>query len=368
MVVNSKNKWVSRLFKGSGLLVLLPYVVASTLLTTLACWSVAAASEKDIVFYNWEDFMPQIVLDDFYAQTGHRVRQVYFDSEMEAREIILSERGKGMDLVLSSRYELQVLLEQEGIFAKVPYDELPNLQYIDPIWQKNTANINHISVPWVWGTSGILYRSDLVELENVTWMDLMSPPLSSKGKVMMSPSMRDIMAAALLASNSSINTSNEEAILQAGLLLQTQKNDVLGYQFLLSEIVSGEIHLAQSYSSDAAEFLALNENIAYVIPDGKAPVWLNNLAVFESSQHKEIAFAFINFVNDPARAAFIAEYLATSSANKAAARYFSEEYVNKTSLNVPLGLLEANEMFEVLAPKTISRYNAIYYNIVRPEL
>ncbi|MFT6269954.1 MAG: spermidine/putrescine transport system substrate-binding protein [Alphaproteobacteria bacterium] len=350
------------------LLASLPYIIILTLISTFSSVTIGKTTQNDLVIYNWEDFMPEAVLDDFYEATGYKVRQVYFTSEREARELILENRGKGMDLMVTSRYELNVLLNQTDIFAPIPYADLKNLLHLDPIWKIKSASVLDISVPWVWGTTGILYRKDLVELDTITWMDLMSPPLASKGKVMMIPSVRDVIATALLALNESINTNDEATILHAGKLLQSQKDEVAAYQFLVSEIVVGQIHMSLSYSSDAAEFLALDDNIAYVLPNDKTTVWLNSLAVFQSSDKKDIAFQFIDFVNEPKRAAYIAEYLATSSANKAATAYFSEEYLSEPSLNVPSNVLESAEMYEVLSPETTSKYNAIYYNVLRSEL
>ncbi|MFT4654213.1 MAG: spermidine/putrescine transport system substrate-binding protein [Kangiellaceae bacterium] len=367
MRANSKSAQFIQQQKVNAMFALLPYFIILILISTFSSMSVGKKTQNHLVIYNWNNFMPEIVLNDFYEETGYTVKQVYYSSEKAARESILENRGKGMDLMVTSRYELNVLLNHSNIFAPVPYTELKNLRHLDPVWTKKSASVLDISVPWVWGTTGILYRKDLVELETITWMDLISPPSSSKGKVMMIPNMRDIFATALLALNESVNTHDEGVLLKAARLLQSQKDDLAAYQFLLSEIVSGKIHMSLSYSDDAAKFLSLNDTIAYVLPNNKTTVWLNSLAVFQSSQNKDIAFEFINFVNEPKRAAYIAEYLSTSSANKSATAYFSEEYLSKPSLNVPNNILTSAEMYKVLSPEMTSRYHAVYYNVLRPE-
>ncbi|WP_371193412.1 spermidine/putrescine ABC transporter substrate-binding protein [Glaciecola sp. SC05] len=310
--------------------------------------------------------MPQSVLDDFEAETGHAVRVIYYESEEDARELIVETRGKGMDLVVLSRQELSAISNQSDIFSIIPYQSLANLQYIDPIWKSKAANIFDVGVPWLWGTNGVLYRKDLVELDTVTWMDLMAPPPSLEGKVLMIPGMRDVMASAMLALGESINTADDDALHRAGKLLEAQKHKVFDYKYMASEIVSGQVHMALSYSSDAVEFLYMDDNIVYVLPENKTTIWLDNLAVFETSENKELAFRFIEFVNEPERAAYIADYLGASLVNTAATKFLSEEYLTEPSLNVPREILESAEMHEPFSPELTSKYNAIFYNALRP--
>lgn len=357
----NKKKW-------GNVVLTFPRILICVIISLFSSVSIGNTSSKELIIYNWDDYMPQSVIDEFYEQTGYKVRQLFFESEQVARELVIEKRGKGMDLMVISRAELNVLMNQKDIFAPIPYDELTNIRHLDPIWKTKSADIFHIGFPWLWGTTGILYRKDLVDIDTLSWMDLMSPPPQSKGKVIMIPAMRDLMSSALLAINESVNTNNDDILLKASELLQSQKDDVVGYKYITSELISGQAHMALSYSTDAVELLELDDNMAYVLPNTKTVVWLNNIAVFQSSPNKDIAFRFIDFLNEPRRAASIAEYLSSSSTNRSAAPFFSDEYLREPSLNVSRVVLETAEMYEALKPELTSKYNAIYYNTVRPEL
>lgn len=347
-----------------ALLIALTFITISTFTHRVN----ANTGPKNLVIFNWDNYMPEFVLDEFYKQTGYKVKQIYYDSEKDARELVLAGRGQGMDLMVLSRYELSVLAKQKDIFAPIPYHNLKTIKHLDPIWETKSANVFKIGFPWLWGTNGVIYRKDLVDLDTITWMDLMIPPASSEGKIMMIPSMRDTMSAALMALNESINTHDPEVLLQAGKLLQAQAKIVHAYNYVTSELISGDTHMSQIYSSDAVEFLSLNENITYTLPNNLTSVWLNSIAVFEASQHKDIAFKFIDFINDPERAAKIAELLASSPSNKTAKQYLSDDYLNEPSLNISREVLESAEMFEVLPPAVVSQYNAVFYNAIRAKL
>ena len=326
----------------------------------------AQQAEKELVLYNWEAFMPEQILDEFYQETGYKIRQVYYDSDELKDELIYTTNGQGMDLVIGSGYGFIQYMDKGGILAKVPIDQLPNIKHIDPIWLNKHPKIKDFALPIIWGTNGIIYRKDLVDHDVSSWMDLLQPKASLHNKIVMLDDVRDLMGAALLALGYSINSSNPKHILAAGKLLKSQKPYVKSYLYVGiavdSELLTGNVHMTYGYNGDAIILKEFNQNIEYVIPKEGTVLWSDHIAVLEVSKNKDMAFRFINFINEPKRAAFLAEEFGSASTNKSAEQFMSQAHLSNPLIYPPKELVEKSEFYEILSGRVTSMYNTAYNN------
>ncbi len=323
--------------------------------------------EKVLRLFNWMEFMPEKVLEDFQKETGYQIRQIYYDSEELKDELIYATQGKGLDLMIGSRFSLMQYQEIGGILASIPDDKFPNRSNIDERWLKNSQPLKDMGVPYAWGTLGIIYRSDLVDQPVTSWRQLLQPTETHRNKIIMLDDVRDSMSAALLMLDYSINTTAPEEIMNAGQILSKQREYVRKYEYIDidedSELLVFDVHMTIGYSSDALHLQEYHDSIEYVIPEEGTALWADYIAVFEASENKEMAYAFINFINEPARAAFIAEELSVASANAAARKHMSQEHLTNSLIYPPETIQDNAELLQIINPRAQSLYNIIFLNI-----
>ena len=209
------------------------------LLGAAAAWP-AAAQEK-LVISNWDAYMPPDLLERFKAKTGIEAEVAVHATNEEIMGKVTASGGQGFDVLFVS-----------SPFAEALH-QLDLLTPIDPALVPNLANLypearalphdpgNTFSVPYTWGTTGLCWRSDLVQGEPASWKDLLQPTDALKGKTTMLATDRWLLAAGFLANGDSVNTTDQAEIDAARDLLIEAKRTLLAYDdtTFYSKLVSG---------------------------------------------------------------------------------------------------------------------------------
>lgn len=194
-------------------------------------------------------------------------------------------------------------------------------------------------------------------------MDLFRPAKELHGAIAMYRNTVDLIPAALKALGYSANDTTSEALEQVEQLLIEQKPYVLTYDYLSlnedSALVSGDIKSAMFYSSDALMVKEFDDNITYIIPSEGTMIWIDHLVVMKSSKHKELAWQFINFLNEPVNAAQLAEWVHGATPNTAAAKLLPEEILQDTVIYPDIKILEKSEVNQPLPARIIKKRNRI---------
>jgi len=337
------------------------------LISVLIIFSSSAFSRqavKELVLYNWEAYMSEQILEAFYQETGYKVKQVYYDSDQLKDELIYTTGGKGIDLVVGTGNRFVQYIQKGELLAKIPNKHFPNIKHIDPVWLDKYPELEHFAPPMLWGTLGIIYRKDLVGYNITSWMDLFQPKESLQKKVVMLDDVREAMGSALLALGYSFNSSKPEHILAAGKLLKAQSPYLKSYSYVGitkdSKMLDDSVHMTLGYNGDAIVLKGFNKNIEYLVPKEGTAIWSDHIAVLEVSENKEMAFKFINFINDPKRAALLAEELGMASPNKSAEEHMSQTHLLNPLIYPPKELLEKSESYYLLPLKVVRMYNTTF--------
>ena len=179
---------------------------------------------------------------------------------------------------------------------------------------------NKFSVPYAWGTTGLCYRSDLVEGTPDSWTDLLQPSDALKGKVTMLATDRWLMAAGLLAKGYSVNDADQGHIDEVKDLLIEAKQSLLAYDdtTFYSKLVSGEASLVHAWDGWCNYGIAENADIKYVIPKEGTDLWVDTMVITEASENKDAAHAFINYILGAETGTWVVENIMYKVPNKAA--------------------------------------------------
>ncbi len=255
------------------------------------------STEKVLKIFNWGDYIDFDVIDEFEEKTGFTVIYDTFDTN-ESMYAKMKADPTGYDLIFPSEYMAKRMIE-EGYISKLDFDNIPNISMIDTKFRGLSYDpTNEYTVPYTWGTLGILYNKEMVTEPIKSW-DILWDKKYNKNIFMMNSS-RDSMAVALKKLGYSLNTTNDKELKEAKDLLIRQKPLVLAYlnDEIKDKMVSGEAALALSYSGNALEVVAeYPEYLDYVVPTEQGTNWfVDVVCIMETSKHKKTAEEFINFL------------------------------------------------------------------------
>lgn len=262
----------------------------------------AAAQTNDkaagsITVCNWYDYIDESVLETFEKETGIHVNYVYATTNEEMYTKLTSGAGS-YDVIIPSEYMVERLMKENRL-EELDLSNIPNLANLQPRFQD--PDYDHgckYSVPYMWGTLGILYNTTLVNSEITSWTSLFDPQYA--GQIIMMNSVRDTLAIGLALDGTSINTRDTEKLAKARDLLIAQKKDNIVGAYMLDEtkdkMVAGEAALAVVYSGDAVYAITKNDSLKYVIPSEGSNIWVDAMCIPAGAQNKAGAEAFINFM------------------------------------------------------------------------
>lgn len=297
--------------------------------------------------YNWGDYIDEEVIGLFEKETGIRVNYETFATNEDLFAKV--RQGGGYDVLFPSDYMIARMV-REGLLEPLDSTLIPHAVEILPQFRGLEYDPdNRYSVPYMWGTFGILYNRTMVEGPVDSWNVLWDPAYTRK--ILMMDSVRDTMAVALILGGHSINTTDRGELEQARDLLIAQKPLVLAYVGDNGKdmMVAGEAALQVSWSGDAVYVRDQNPDLEYVIPKEGTNRWVDAMVIPVSSRHKREAHLFIDFMNRPDIAFRNVDYIGYSTPHKGAweqlddgvrndpAAYPSEEVLSRTEIFVDIG-------------------------------
>lgn len=324
----------------------------------------AACGGKDQVtinVLNWGDYIDPELIDQFEEETGIQVKYSTMTSNEEML-VKLSAADCIYDICVPSDYLIERLIEQD-LLHEINKDNIPNLANIDERFLDLSFDPgNRYSVPYFWGTVGILYNTTMVQEPVTSWDILWDETYADQ--ILMYDSIRDTIGVALMKLGYSINTRNEADIQAAEEALIAQKPIVQAYlgDPIKDRLISGGAAMGIVYSGDAMWCMYENPDLAYAVPETGSNLWFDNIIIPKTSDNTEAAEAFINFLCDPEVAAQNAEYIGYSTPNAAALEILGEEYINDPTYNPPQELLDKCEIFHDLGD-FITVYNDAWNRI-----
>lgn len=286
----------------------------------------AAPGQVTLNVLNWGDYIDPDVIGIFEDENPDIRLSLTTTDSNEAMYVTAATEGTQIDVVLPSEYMIQKMMN-EGMLAELDHELLPNYKYVQAFTEETCRYdpTGKYSVPYSWGTFGILYNEDLVEEAPDSWDVLFDPRY--KGNILMYDSIRDSIGTALLKLGYSINTTDEGEIEEASRLLIDQKPLVLAYgtDDLRMSMANGSAALSVMYAGDAVYAMEDNETLEYVIPKEGANIFVDGFAVLKTTDVYDAALRFINFMLRPDIAALNSAYTGYSTPEEAALEYVAED-------------------------------------------
>lgn len=292
---------------------------------------VQAQDPVELVLYSWTDYVDQSVIDDFEKKFNAKVKLVNFQSSDDRDATFFRTNGKGYDVFMLSTPDVKEYAGR-GWLLPLGKEKVPNLQYVDEKWINGGPKTEQFAVPYLWGTTGIIYRSDLVKQEITSWKQFYQPEPYLKGKIMVLDVHRSAIGLALKSLGYSFNSTSLQELNEVEKLLLAQKPYVQAYGYLQvsvnTGIVSGKIWMGQAWNGDALGLQEQNSAIRYVVPKEGSEVWIDYFVVSSQTQNPQLATQFVNFIQEPENNARCAEQFSYAATNTKAKQFLSEQHLN----------------------------------------
>lgn len=303
-------------------------LVAATLIVGGATGTVQA-DDDTLYIFNWSQYMDPEIIEKFEEEHGVEVVRNNYNSLSEMFSKLQAGGDSQYDIVVPSNYFIP-RLANSGLLMELDHDQIPNLdnlrdEFIDPEYDPG----NTYSAAYQWGTTGLIYNTELVDdPDDVSW-DLIFDPEANPDRpfAIMGGDGQVSMGAALSYLGYDWNTTDHEKWIEAGKLLEktSERDNFSGFEDgtpQLRQIAQGNIHAGMTYNGDYIFFKLEDpeayENVEFAIPEEGAEIWVDSMVIPKNAPNPELAHDFINFILDEEVGAQLSNWTYYTSPNEAA--------------------------------------------------
>jgi spermidine/putrescine-binding protein len=345
-------------------------IVLFCLFALIGCTS--QADKPTLTILTFDAYLPNQVVKNFSDSSGVVVTVEEFTHSLDALRKIEANPGR-YDVIITSDFVVQTLIADEQL-AALDLAKITNFDLIDPNFTSPSFDRGgeqpKYSVPYLWGTTGILYDPAKIDIPITQWADLWRPELA--GHIVCLDDPREMLGMTLLTLGFDKNTQDMTQIQAAQEKFTQLAQGITRYEAAQPEadVVNGKAWVATLYNGNAAIALRQNPNLRYVLPAEGAGIWLDNLSVMKSSQNVPAAHAFINFILEPATSAIITAEYPYSNPNLATLDYLRrnntalyDSYIASPASNPPADLVRNLIYFTPLANEITTNYETYWGQI-----
>lgn len=322
-------------------------------------------SKGQVVVYNWGDYIDDEVIEMFEEETGIEVVYDMFETNEEMYPKV--ETGAvAYDVICPSDYMIEKMIEN-NLLQEINWDNVPNIKNIGDIYMEKSKAFdpeNKYSVPYCFGTVGIMYNTTMVEEEIDSWGVLWDEKYADE--ILMQKSVRDAFAVALCYQGNSLNTVEDLELKAARDLLVEQKPLVQAYVIdqVKDKMIGDEAAIGVIYSGEYLTCKEENPNLEYVVPKEGSNFWIDSWVIPANAENKENAEAWINFLCREDIALMNFEYITYATPNTAAQALIDEEIRNDPAVFPDEETINNCEVFHYLGENVEARYNAYWTEVL----
>ena len=322
-----------------------------------------ASNKVTINVFNWGEYIGESTIADFEAAYPDiKVNYETFTTN-EDMYVKIKTGGSAYDVAIPSDYMIK-RMKDEGLLNKINMSDIPNYKYIDERFKNLTYDpANEYSVPYMWGTVGILYNKAFIKEPVDSWKILWDKKYNKQ--ILMPDSERDSIGITLKMLGFSMNTKNISELEQAKEKLMEQKHLVLAYVVdeVRDKMIGEEANLAVVWSGDAFYCMSENENLAYAIPKEGTNYWFDSMVIPKTSKHQKEAETFINFMCSTDAALKNADYIGYATPQTEVMKKLDPALTSDRSAYPQQEDLKNSEIFEYPGDEINKEYNRIWTEI-----
>lgn len=343
---------------------ILCFALAMAMLATIVLTGCSAGTKATRVVnvYNWGEYIDESIFDEFTEQTGIKVNYKTYENN-EAMYSVLKPGGATYDVIIPSDYMISRMIE-EDMLEPLNFDNIPNFSKIDAQYLGLEFDPdNTYSVPYAWGTTGIIYNTTMVDGPITSWTALFDEKYS--GQILMFDNSRDAFGIALKILGYSFNTTDEAEINEAYELLEQQKPLVQAYVMdqIFDKMVGGEAAIAPYYAGDYLTMAEENPDLAYCAPSEGANIFVDSMCIPKGAENKTEAEEFINFMCETDITLRNCDVTGYGTPSQEAYNTLDEETRSNTVLYPTADIISNCESFINLPTAILELYNELWIKL-----
>ena len=331
----------------------------------------SAKAERVVNVCSWGEYIDESLIEQFEAQTGITVNyQTVSDNETLYSQ--LKTGGADFDVVVPSDYMVARLIA-EDMLAEIDYSNVPNFDLIDQRFKNLSYDPeNKYTVPYTWGTVGIIYNTTMVDEPITSWSAMFDPKYA--GEVVMIRNSRDALAAGLLYLGYDVNTTDTAQIQEAYQLLADAKAQGVYQGFYMDEIFQkmegGNAAITMYYAGDYLSMLENNPDLAFVVPEEGSNWFVDAMCILKDARNKSEAEEWINFIASTDCNLANMDYIWYASPNAQALEQYPDYYLETYEEELDPGIyeimaapedtLERCTLYRNLPAETLKLYNDLW--------
>ncbi len=320
-------------------------LTASLLLGLSSCGD----DREKLYILSYGEYIGEGVIDKF--KEAYPQYNVIYDDTAETPEAMHQKLSGGVayDVLVCSDYMIEKLIA-ENLLKEIDSTRLTNYGAISDTMKSGLYDPeNKYTVPYMWGTLGIVYNTKLVTEPVDSWSILWDTKYA--GQIQVLDSQRDSMAMALRYCGYSINSKNQDEINKALAALKTQKETmrpVIGVDSLKAPMVDGQYAMTVEYSGDAMEMMDQNPDLAYAVPKEGSNIWVDAMIMPTTGKNEQGAYDYIDFMCSPDIALENTEYIMYSTPLTTVMDKIDAEMKENPAFNPPADVIARCEYFDDL--------------------
>lgn len=339
------------------------------IIASLGLLSVKLSADKgssgihnQLTIYNWGDYIDEGLLHKFEKKTGYKVNYVTFESN-EAMYTKIKQGGTTYDIAIPSEYMIDKM-RSEKLLNPLDASKIKGLSNLDPKFLNQPFDPNnHYSVPYFWGTLGIVYNDKLVKTPPTHWQDLWSSDY--RDNLMLIDGAREVIGMALNEQGYSLNATDMGQLNKAYDRLKqlTPNIKAIVADEIKQYMINNEAAAAVTFSGEAAEMVSQNKHLHYVVPSEGSNLWFDNIVIPKTAKNFSAAYAFINFMLEPKNAAQNADYVGYATPNAAAKKLLPKEATADQAFYPIDDVMDHLAVYKNLGPKYLGIYNDLFLSV-----
>ncbi|WP_294386395.1 spermidine/putrescine ABC transporter substrate-binding protein [uncultured Clostridium sp.] len=315
-----------------------------------------------INFLNWGENIADGLIDEFQEKYNIGVNEIFVDDN-EAMYQELTSGKTQYDVAVPGDYMVERLIAEDRL-EKLDKDAIPN-------WtQLSEDNLNRpfdpgnvYSLPYMNGTIGIVYNTDIIKEDVDSWKDMWNPEY--RDEIFVLDSQRDAIGMALKMLGYPLNSTDSQQLEEAkeALIAQKELGTIYGADNVKDLMISGERAIAMIWSGEGLNLADEYDYLEYVVPKEGANFWIDSLVIPKGTENKEAAEAFINFLCDKDSAYRIAEEIGYTTPNKEAMAEQSDDVKNNPGAYMPQEIMDKCEGYKYLTQDQLKLYDDIWMQV-----